>query len=66
LISLSVSKEAFLEEIEKPMLGMLDILLMFPSLNPPMDAFFTISDRIMVSIFFTVYKPILNFIENYI
>lgn len=46
---LSNAKEEFVDEIEKPMLGLLDILIKFKSINLPLDGLFQISNRIMVT-----------------
>ena len=45
------AKDKFAEEIEKPMMGLLDVLQWFPrdSWDLPIDAFFQITDRLMVS-----------------
>ncbi len=40
LTQLSESKDEFLTEVEKPMLGMLDILKRYPSIKITMDVFF--------------------------
>jgi hypothetical protein len=60
LTELANNKDAFTNVVEKPMLGLIDILEMFHnSLDLPLDAFFQLTDRLMVSIFYhlKIYSP---------
>ena len=50
LIQLSEAKEEFHEKIEKPMLGLMDLLLKYKSIRVPFDAFIQIASTIKVSI----------------
>lgn len=54
LSDLSTNKEKFLEQVEKPMAGLIDILKRFPSLQAGMtgEAFFQITDRLMVRMWY--------------
>jgi hypothetical protein len=53
MIAISESKELFIQQIEKPMVGLLKLYSLFPSLKVPAEDFFQISDRIMVINFFS-------------
>jgi hypothetical protein len=54
LQELSTNKQRFIEEVEKPMVGLIDILKRFPTLQKDMtaDDFFQITDRLMVRLIY--------------
>jgi hypothetical protein len=45
---LSESKQEFIDIIEKPQLGLIDLLKKYRSIDLPIEAFFSISNKIMV------------------